>query len=45
MVEFDHCYSRAWNWRPDSTGKNMAARTILVPRVNRNSFRIAYASK
>ena len=41
MVDFDHSYSKLWNWRPDSAGNVIPVRNILVPKVNRNHFRLA----
>ena len=36
LIHLDHCYSKPWNWKPESS-LCQPTKTLFVPRVARNS--------
>ena len=36
LIQLDHCYSKPWNWKPESS-LCQPTKTLFVPRVARNS--------
>merc|ERR1719187_656878 len=36
LIQLDHCYSKPWNWKPESS-LCQPTKTLFVPRVSRNS--------
>eukprot|EP00090_Calanus_glacialis_P009565 TRINITY_DN17950_c0_g1_i1.p1 TRINITY_DN17950_c0_g1~~TRINITY_DN17950_c0_g1_i1.p1 ORF type:complete len:1086 (-),score=407.11 TRINITY_DN17950_c0_g1_i1:129-3386(-) len=36
LIQLDHCYTKPWNWKPESS-LCQPTKTLFVPRVSRNS--------